>query len=280
MKSLFVKSLPGLIKKRRWGDKVTKAKLEFTHGGQVARIVLASPKANILDWVMMSDLKAAFEELVPRRDLKAVVLIGDGPNFSYGASVQEHLPDQIANTLEKLHNLLLTVARAPAPTIAAVHGQCLGGGFELVLACDLVIAEENAQFGCPEIKLGVFPPAASALLPEKIQRGWASSMVLTGASWSGATAAQCGLVSRTTAIAGLDEGLARWLESDFLPRSTAALRHTAHAIRRPLVRALEEDLTVLERMYLDELMAEPDAIEGIQAFLEKRQPQWGSPRLT
>ena len=149
-----------------------------------------------------------------------------------------------------------------------------------MLACDLVIAEENAQFGCPEIKLGVFPPAASALLPQKIQRGWASNMVLTGASWSGTTAAQCGLVSRTTAIAGLDEGLAKWLESDFLPRSAAALRNTAQAIRRPLARALEEDLPVLERMYLNELMAEPDAIEGIQAFLEKRQPQWASPRLT
>lgn len=258
---------------------MTKAKLEFAHGGQVAMIVLASPKANILDRVMMSDIQAAFEELAPRRDLKAIVLIGDGPNFSYGASVQEHLPGQIASTLKKLHNLLLTVARAPAPTIAAVRGQCLGGGFELVLACDLVIAEENAQFGCPEIKLGVFPPAASALLPKRIQGGWASSLVLTGASWTGTVAAQCGLVSRTTAIAGLDEGLAKWLESDFLFRSAAALRHTAHAIRLSLLRALEEDLVVLERMYLDGLMAEPDAIEGIQAFLEKRQTQWGSPRL-
>jgi cyclohexa-1,5-dienecarbonyl-CoA hydratase len=259
--------------------KLTKARLEFAHDGQVARIVLAAPRANILDRVMMSDVQAAFEELAPRRDLKAVVLTGDGPNFSYGASVQEHLPDQIAGTLERLHYLLLAVARAPAPTIAAVHGQCLGGGFELVLACDLVIAEENAQFGCPEIKLGVFPPAASALLPEKIRLGWASSMLLTGASWSGTTAAECGLVSRVTTSPGLDEELEKWLESDFIPRSAAALRHAARAIRQPLLRALEEDLPVLERMYLDELMAEPDAIEGIQAFLEKRQPQWGSQKL-
>jgi len=259
--------------------KLTKARLEFAHDGQVARIALAAPRANILDRVMMSDLQAAFEELTPHRDLKAVVLTADGPNFSYGASVEEHLPDQIAGTLEKLHYLLLTVARAPAPTIAAVRGQCLGGGLELVLACDLVMAEENTQFGCPEIKLGVFPPAASALLPGKVRLGWASSMVLTGASWSGTTAAQRGLVARVTAVAGLDEELEKWLESDFLPRSAAALRHAAHAIRQPLLRALEEDLPALERMYLDELMAEPDAIEGMHAFLEKRQPQWGSQRL-
>ncbi len=259
--------------------KMTRARLEFAHDGQVARITLAAPKANILDRVMMSDLQAIFEELTSRRDLKAIVVAGEGPSFSYGASVPEHLPDQIAATLEQLHSLLLAAARAPAPTIAAVRGQCLGGGFELVLACDLVMAEVNAQFGCPEIKLGVFPPAASALLPVKVGLGWASSMVLTGASWSGTTAAQCGLVSRVTAVEGLDCDLEEWLEADFLPRSAAALRHAAHAIRQPLLRALEEELPVLERMYLDDLMKEPDAIEGIHAFLDKRQPHWGAARF-
>ena len=258
---------------------MTRARLDFTHDGQIARIVLAAPKANILDRVMMSDLQTIFEDMAPRRDLKAIVLTGDGPSFSYGASVPEHLPDQIAATLQQLHSLLLAAAKAPAPTIAAVRGQCLGGGFELVLACDLVMAEVNAQFGCPEVKLGVFPPAASALLPVKVGLGWASSMVLTGASWTGTTAAQCGLVSRLAAAEGLDEELDRWLESDFLSRSSAALRHASHAIRQPLLRALEEDLPVLERMYLDELMKEPDAIEGIHAFLEKRQPQWSTARL-
>lgn len=258
---------------------MTRARLEFAHGSQVARITLAAPKANILDRTMMSDLQSAFEELATRRDLKAIVVTGDGPSFSYGASVPEHLPDQIAATLQQLHSLLLAAARAPAPTIAAVRGQCLGGGFELVLACDLVIAEVNSQFGCPEIKLGVFPPAASALLPVKVGLGWASSMVLTGSSWSGTTAAQCGLVSRVTAVEGLEGDLEKWLESDLLSRSAAALHHASHAIRQPLLRALEEDLPVLERMYLDELMKEPDAIEGIHAFLEKRQPQWGAARL-
>jgi cyclohexa-1,5-dienecarbonyl-CoA hydratase len=176
-----------------------------------------------------------------------------------------------------LRQLLVLVAEAPAPTIAAVRGQCLGGGFELVLACDLVFAEETAKFGCPEIKLGVFPPAASALLPVRVGSGWASNMVLTGDTWTGAGAAGTGLVSRLAAAGELDMKVEDWLQSDFLPRSAAALHHAARAVRAPILSALEKDLPRLERIYLDELMVEPDAVEGIRAFLEKRSPVWVQP---
>jgi cyclohexa-1,5-dienecarbonyl-CoA hydratase len=251
-----------------------KIRVEFEHDGQVARVVLAALKANIVDQAMMADLESAFESLASRRDLKAIVLIGERPNFSFGASVQEHLPEQISGTLTRLHGLLRRIAEAPAPTIAAVRGQCLGGGLELALACDLILAEETAQLGCPEIQLGVFPPAASALLPARIGAGPAASLVLTGASMSGATAAAIGLVARTAGPGQLDAVLAQWLAADFLPRSPSALRYAALAVRRPLMRALEQDLPVIERLYLKDLMSEPDAAEGIRAFLEKRPPRW------
>jgi|SRR6516225_626664 cyclohexa-1,5-dienecarbonyl-CoA hydratase len=251
-----------------------KIRVEFEHDGQVARVVLAAPKANIVDQAMMADLESAFESLASRRDLKAIVLIGERPNFSFGASVQEHLPEQISGTLTRLHGLLRRIAEAPAPTIAAVRGQCLGGGLELALACDLILAEETAQLGCPEIQLGVFPPAASALLPARIGAGPAASLVLTGASMSGATAAAIGLVARTAGPGQLDAVLVQWLAADFLPRSPSALRYVALAVRRPLMRALEQDLPVIERLYLKDLMSEPDAAEGIRAFLEKRPPRW------
>jgi len=251
-----------------------KIRVEFEHDGQVARVVLAALKANIVDRAMMADLESAFESLASRRDLKAIVLIGERPNFSFGASVQEHLPEQISGTLTRLHGLLRRIAEAPAPTIAAVRGQCLGGGLELALACDLILAEETAQLGCPEIQLRVFPPAASALLPARIGAGPAASLVLTGASMSGATAAAIGLVARTAGPGQLDAVLAQWLAADFLPRSPSALRYAALAVRRPLMRALEQDLPVIERLYLKDLMSEPDAAEGILAFLEKRPPRW------
>jgi cyclohexa-1,5-dienecarbonyl-CoA hydratase len=254
-----------------------RARLEFEYEERVARITLSAPKANIVDQAMMADLESAFDLIAPRRDVHAIVVSAEGPNFSFGASIQEHLPEQIADTLTRFHHLLRRMVEAPAPTIAAVRGQCLGGGFELVLACDLILAEETAQIGCPEIKLAVFPPAASAILPGRIGAGPAAGLTLTGGSLSGNAAAAAGLVTRTAAAGQLEAALADWLAADFLPRSPAALRHAVRATRRPLLRALEEELPVIERMYLQELMAEPDAVEGIRAFLEKRSPRWGKP---
>ena len=253
-----------------------RARLELEHGDTVARIVLAAPKANILDRAMMGELAALAGELGERRDLRAVVLAAEGPHFSFGASVEEHLPGAIDEVLAALRHLLGCFLELPAPTIAALRGQCLGGGLELVLACDLVLAEESARLGCPEIKLAVFPPAASALLPVKIGAGRAAELLLTGESWSAETARQAGLVTRTCPAGGLDEALAAWLAAEFLPRSPSALRHAALAARRSLRRAVDVDLPELERQYVEELMAEPDAEEGIRAFLEKRPPQWAS----
>lgn len=252
----------------------TKTSLAFDFDGRVARVTLAAPKANILDRAMIAGLGAALEDLAPRRDLAAIVLSAEGSHFSFGASVEEHLPGQIGETLPVLHALLRQLVELPAPTIAAVRGHCLGGGFELVLACDLILAEETARLGSPEIKLGVFPPATAALLPVRIGASRASELVLTGASWTGKAAAEFGLVARTAPEGELESQLAQWLESDFLPRSPAVLRHAARATRRPLHQALSEDLPELERLYLAELMREPDATEGIRAFLEKREPRW------
>ncbi|HSK42753.1 MAG TPA: enoyl-CoA hydratase/isomerase family protein [Candidatus Binatia bacterium] len=251
-----------------------KVRLELTHHSQVARITLAAPKANILDKVMMLGLGSALEKVSAQENVKAIVLAGAGPHFSFGASIEEHLPGQISDTLADLRQLLLKMMRASAPLIAAVRGQCLGGGFELALACDLIVAEENAQFGLPEIKLGVFPPAGAALLPVRVGLGGAAELVLTGASWTAARAATAGLVNKVFPSGELEPNLDAWLESEFLPRSAPALRFAAQATRRPVARALEVDLPALEHVYLDELMQQPDAAEGILAFLEKRQPRW------
>ena len=251
-----------------------KIRVEEEYEGQVARVFLAAPKANIVDRAMMTELESAFEQLATRRDLKAIVLAGEGSHFSFGASVQEHLPEQISTTLTQLHRLLRRIADAPAPTIAAVRGQCLGGGLELSLACDLILAEETAQLGCPEIQLGVFAPAASALLPPRVGTGAATALLLSGSAVTGSAAAAISLVSRTARSGELEAALAEWLASDFLPRSAAALRYAALALRRPLIRALEQDLPAIEQLYLQGLMSEPDATEGIRAFLEKRPPCW------
>ncbi len=251
-----------------------RATLELDHDGRVARVRLSAPKANILDRAMIADLDRICDALAPHRGLVAIVLGAEGPIFSYGASVEEHLPGEIESVLAELHALLGRFLELPAPTIAAVRGSCLGGGLELALACDLILAEEGARLGQPEIKLGVFPPAASALLPARIGAGPAAALILTGQTWTGRRAAELGLVSRTAPDGTLEEALSQWLAEDFLDRSPAALAQAARATRRPLRRAVEEELPRLERQYVDELMAQPDAVEGIRAFLEKRPPRW------
>lgn len=256
------------------GRTMNKLKLSFDSDGEVARATLAARKANILDGAMMEDLEAAFQELRKRPELRVMILASEGPHFSFGASIQEHLPDQVGAMLSRLRGLLEQMLELPMVTVAAVRGQCLGGGFELVLACDFVIAEEGAAFACPEIKLAVFPPAAAVLLPVRIGASRAAELVLTGASWTASQAEAAGLVVRTAASGQLEATVDSWIRDCFRPRSAAALRHGVRAARLPLKRALEQDLPHVERMYLDELMAEPDAIEGLKAFLEKRLPRW------
>jgi len=161
--------------------------------------------------------------------------------------------------------------------VAAVRGQCLGGGFELALACDFIIAEEGAAFACPEIKLAVFPPAAAVLLPTRIGASRAAELVLTGAAWNAAQAVEAGLIVRTAPQGQLEATVETWITDHFLARSPVALRYGVRAARLSVRRAMQEDLPQIERMYLDELMAEPDAVEGLRAFMEKREPHWESP---
>jgi cyclohexa-1,5-dienecarbonyl-CoA hydratase len=248
--------------------------LSFENDGQVARVALATPKANIVDQAMMDALAGAFEDLRNRPQLKVMILTGEGPHFSFGASVQEHLPEQVRAMLPQFSRLLGQLLELPAVTLAAVRGQCLGGGFELALACDLIVAEDGAQFACPEIKLAVFPPAAATLLPARIGASRAAELVLTGAAWSAAQAAAAGLIVQSAPQGQLEATVETWIRDHFMARSPVALRYGVRAARLPLRRAMREDLPQLERIYLDELMAEPDAVEGLRAFIEKREPHW------
>jgi cyclohexa-1,5-dienecarbonyl-CoA hydratase len=247
-----------------------KARLTLERDGKVAYVHLAAPKTNVLDRTMVTELDAIFTALEAKRDLRAIVILPDGPHFSFGASVEEHLPEEIEAALARLGNLLRRVAAAPAPTIAAVRGQCLGGGFELALACDFIIAEENAQLALPEIRLGVFPPAGSALLPLRVGLARATEMILTGASVSSDDACDHGLVARIAPPGELEAAVASFIDKFFMARSPSSLRHATRAVRRLVRHALNDALPELDHIYLDELMRQPDAVDGIRAFLEQR----------
>ena len=143
-----------------------------------------------------------------------MLLDAEGPHFSFGASVEEHLPDRCAAMLASLHALILAMLEFPAPILVAVRGQCLGGGLELALAGSPIFAAPDAQFGQPEMKLGVFAPAASVLLPYRVNQPAAEDLLFSGRSIDADEAKAIGLVQvvaddpEAAALAYFDQHLA------------------------------------------------------------------------
>jgi len=243
------------------------------HGGHHVRLVIDRPKGNVLTAEVIAALRGSLADL-PHAGVRLVTLEGAGDHFSFGASVEEHLPEAIGRVLPELHALIRDLLAVPAPTGAIVRGRCLGGGFELALACDFLFAADNAWLGVPEITLGVFPPAAAALLPLKVGAARAAEAVVTGQVRQAADWLDAGLVTVLAPVADLDAAVDRWYAAHLESKSAAALRHAALASRAVTRAAAEPVLAVLEELYLSGLMRTHDAVEGLTAFLEKRAPQW------
>ena len=239
-----------------------------------ASVVIAQPPGNLLTAEIVTQLRALVDDLAESRHLRLVTIAGDGPDFSFGASVPEHRAGEIERVLPDAHALIFDLLTLPAPTAAVVRGRCLGGGFELALACDVIFAADTATFGLPEIALGVFPPAASVLLPARVGAARAASAILTGQTRSAADWHAAGLVEIVAPDADLQAAVDRWFETTLARHSAEALRHAVRALRTPLVDRVRRELPEAERLYLEDLMRSHDATEGIRAFLEKRAARW------
>ena len=242
-------------------------------GGAWWRILLGGSKGNIFDTRLTTALTEVMRAAARTPRLKAVVIEGEGAHFSFGASVQEHLPDQVAGMLDRFHRMLFALVDSPVVGLAAVRGQCLGGGLELATVCDRVIAAADATLGQPEIALGVFAPAASVALAHRVGHAHAIDLCLTGRTVAAAEARAIGLVDEIVDGDPADAALA-WARTHLAARSAASLRLAVRAVRARLVSALRTELPAIERLYLDELMLTSDAVEGLHAFLEKRAPRW------
>jgi len=242
-------------------------------GGAFWRVTFGGAKGNILDRTLMADLRRALARAKSTPQLKAVCIEGAGEHFSYGASVAEHLPDQVAAMLENLRHLVLEIIDSDVIVLAAVRGQCLGGGLELASVCHRVFAGTDAQLGQPEIALGVFAPIASIVLPARIGRARAEDLCLTGRTVTAGEALAMGLVDEVSTADPADAAI-EWARLHFSARSASSLRLAVHAVRADLASRLRVELPVLEALYLKRLMATGDATEGVTAFLEKRPPIW------
>lgn len=247
-------------------------RIERLPGGAVWLVRLARPKANIVDEAMTCALVEVFTQARSTADLKVVVLSAEGPNFSFGASVQEHMPERVAGMLQRFHGLFRTIVDAAVPVLAAVRGHCLGGGLEVAAFCHRVFAAPDAKFGQPEIALGVFAPVASLLLPERVGRGAAEDLCLSGRTIGAPEALRIGLCD--VIADDPDAAALAWANGELCRHSASSLRHAVRAVRGPFAATFLQQLAALERAYLHDLMATHDAREGIEAFVGKRAPVW------
>ncbi|HEX8128686.1 MAG TPA: enoyl-CoA hydratase-related protein [Pyrinomonadaceae bacterium] len=249
--------------------------IRFTIEDRVGRISLARVPLNVLNIAMMREMGRALEECAGARDMVAIVFEAapEARAFSAGVAIEEHVPETIYQMLESFHNIFRALEAMAKPVVALVDGAALGGGCELVAACDIVVATERARFGQPEIKLGVFPPVAAIMLPRIIGERRARELILTGELIDAPEALRLGLVNYVVAPAALEakgqEILARLREL-----SAPALEFTRRALDMARVERLEEVLARVESLYLHELMKTEDANEGVNAFMEKRKPVW------
>ncbi len=247
-------------------------KVWLDRSGALLRLRLARPKANIVDAEMIALLDKALTEHLQDNGLKGVLIDAEGPHFSFGASVEEHMPENCAEMIKAIHALILRIAKCPVPVLTAVRGQCLGGGLEVALAGNFIFAAPDARLGQPEIVIGVFAPAASCLLPDRVGQAVAEDMLFSGRSLDTEEALAVGLVQD---VADDPEGAALdWFDRHLADKSASSLRFAVQGVREEFTDRLERRLAEVEALYLDGLMVTRDAVEGLEAFTAKRPPKW------
>jgi cyclohexa-1,5-dienecarbonyl-CoA hydratase len=249
----------------------TTIRLEF--GSGLARITLDRPPVNVFTTEMMRDLAAALRRVAADETIHVIRLDAAGKVFSAGVDVGDHLGDRLPSMMAALSDLFVAFEEVPQPVVAVVAGAALGGGLEVVLGCDLVVAAEKATFGQPEIKLGVFAPPATVLLPRRIGPGPATAMLLTGESVSADEARRLGLVNAVFPEPEFDAAATAWI-GRLLALSGAALRRAKRALRESSRLPVGEAHVRLHDIYMNDLMATEDAHEGLRSFVEKRPAVW------
>jgi cyclohexa-1,5-dienecarbonyl-CoA hydratase len=238
----------------------------------IVTLALNRPPLNVLNIEMLGELNRALELFVDQ-PAKLLIITGQGKAFCAGVDVAEHLPDKAEEMLSVFHRTFDLLASIESPTLAAVNGAALGGGCELAIFCDFVIAGSSAKFGQPEIKLGTLPPLAAALLPRLCGQRKALELILTGDTIDAHTAEKLGLVNRVVAQEDLQRETQAFA-SKLAELSAAAIRKARRAVLAGADRSFEAAFRLADQECLDTLLRLADTREGLRAFLEKRQPVW------
>lgn len=247
--------------------------IEVSFQNGLGTITLKRPPVNVLNIAMMNEINSALEGWKGTSDLKVVLFKAQGKCFSAGVDVGEHMGDLAPKMIGAFHRMFRLMDGLGVVTVASVYSSCLGGGCELAIFCDLVIAAENAKFGQPEIQVGVFPPIAAQLLPRIIGRKAAMEIILSGRLLGAQESLALGIINKVVPLAELETKTTEFVKP-YLGLSAEVLRSTKKAITKGLMDDFDPSLKVIEDIYLNELMKTADAQEGLNAFLSKRKPVW------
>jgi len=239
----------------------------------VAFLTLNRAPLNVLNIEMMEEINACLEGLMKEKSLKLLVFQAVGKAFSAGVDVGEHLGDLASKMIETFHKIFRLMDALKVPSIAVVSGSALGGGCELALYCDMVIATEKAKFGQPEIQVGVFPPIAALIFPRVIGRKKAMELILSGETIGAQEALALGFINKVVPEAQLSDEVKAFVQK-FTKLSGIVLKLGKEGILAGLNDDMDKGLKTIEKIYLDVLMKTHDANEGLRAFMEKRKPTW------
>jgi enoyl-CoA hydratase len=249
--------------------------IEIEQHDRVGLIRLNRPKAlNALNSTVMAELAAALAEFDADPKIGAIVITGSEKAFAAGADIKEMMEASSIEMLERDHiSIWDRIMEVKKPIIAAVSGWCLGGGNELAMICDMVVASESAKFGQPEINLGVIPGAGGTQrLTRAVGKTIAMEMVLNNRHLSAEEAYQFGLINRMTSVESyLDEALQ--LAAEIAERAPLAVRLGKEAINHAFQSNLSDGIADERRSFYF-LFSSEDQKEGMQAFVEKRKPMW------
>ncbi|MCA8970391.1 MAG: enoyl-CoA hydratase/isomerase family protein [Planctomycetes bacterium] len=247
-------------------------RIEPQDDGLFWRIVLTRPPNNAIDRDMIVALTHAFERAREEPELRATVLIGEGDNFSTGASPESFLPDEARRSVPAFLDLIRLILDTPVFRIAVLRGECMGRGLELARICNRVYAEPDARVGLPEIKMGVLPPVASILLPERIGRGPAGELCATGYIKDAREASWMALVDH--AVDDAENFAISEVRAFLRGVSAASLRNALQAIDLGFRERILDGLARVQTLYENNVLTCSDAIEGVEAAIEGREPRW------
>jgi cyclohexa-1,5-dienecarbonyl-CoA hydratase len=247
--------------------------VNFEKAEGVARITLNRPKFNMMNIDMMNELNGRLEAIIGDEELKCVVIRAEGKHFCTGVEVADHKPEKVGGMIAVFNRIFELTEQIEIPIIAVVQGYCLGGGMELAIACDVIVADAGAYFGQPEIKVGFFPPYAAIRLPQLVGPARTVEICTTGKFYSAEEARLMGMIGYVAEDGQLSETVDKII-GEIQTNSPLIIRLNKRAVRQHLGLAFKPALDGVSDLFLNTLMKTEDTLEGIASYEEKRKPVW------